>query len=398
MTGPIQPFQEQDEPIRARLRRRFLSQYGMGSEDPMDPVSRISPEAPRMGSGLYRESEIGNAAIDRSPETARRQGRGQAIIDAAIAGLSGLDPKQGGVGGFLGSAAQAAGRVRGVYGGLTQEEPEQTGVPDQLLRYAFAEEPALSEFEQYKADPAGYAAFKAAGRAPEAPTKPPGLIEVAPGGRLVDPTTHKAVFTAPDRPKEEKSADKKLEFGVAGGIEAIKGILEHYKADPTSIRTPVGALWAESLAGVHVPGFGSPFEGLAESSRQHAMTPGQSEVADLYEAVAHNIAGLLPNKGLAIFKSLRDVYRSKAGSSPETDRFKITLLERLQRRLEQLQRGEKVTDADFESDLNDATGASHTPPPMNTTPKQEPPSVVAPHATDRLPPDPRKFYKPRSTP
>lgn len=401
MTAPFAP--DEDEPIRARLRRAALAQYGFGQDDGADPVQQIghAPPSPRMGSGLYRTSEIGNAEIDRSPQTAWKQTKTQAIIDAALAGLSGLDPKGGGLGGFIGSAAGAASRTRGVYDRLTQEEPSSATVPDQLLRYAFSEGKAPSEFDHFKADPTGYAAFKAAGRAAPVQSTSEHFEEfVGPKGagkyRMVPGQPPEFLGKVIPKEAAAKPLDVKTQFGVAGGIEAVKDILAHYKADPTSIRTPVGAQWAESLAGIHVPGFGSPFEGLAESSRQHAMTPGQSEVADLYEALAHNTAGLLPNKGLAIFKSLRDVYRSKGGSSVETDPFKISLLERLLHRLEQIQRGEKVTDADFQSDIDEASHPGAGASPVPAIPR--PANTTAPVQPTGAAPDPRKFFKPRSTP
>lgn len=403
MTPPLRPDGlGEDEPLRKRIRRAALAQYGFGEDDSSDPVQRVAAPTPQRGSGLYRESEIGNAEIDRSPQTAWKQTKTQAIIDAALAGLSGLDPKGGGAGGFIGSAVQAASRTRGVYDRLTQEEPSSATVPDQLLRYAFSEDKAPSEFDQFTADPTGYAAFKAAGRAPEAaktPVRPEFITDDQGNVTAVNPTTFgKTPLGKIGKPAAAggtgKVQDEKMQFGIAGGIEAIDGMTALLAKDSTANVTPVGSKLAEGLS--HVPVIGGAFSGLAESASQKAMTPSQQEFQNLTESLAHNIAGLLPNKGLAIFKSLRDVYRSQSGASPEARAAKVVLLGRLRRRLEQLKNGEKVTEDEIANEINGVAASTGEGPIVPAVPAHV--NTTAPVQPTGAAPDPRKFFKPRSTP
>lgn len=150
---PRQPFEERpaspDDSLRALLRRRVLEQFGIGGEPEPDPTVQITPPAPAPGSGSYRLSEVGNAEIDRSPATRDRSLRRRGAVDGILAALaSGLNPNNGGIEGFLRSAAQGASTVRAFarpfedQGQPTPQPSRAQALPDAMLRYAFGEEPA----------------------------------------------------------------------------------------------------------------------------------------------------------------------------------------------------------------------------------------------------------------
>ena len=382
-----------DPSLRQQLRRLALKRYGLGEDDSADPVRAI--ETPG-GTGLYHTSQIADASVDHSPETNWKRRKTQAIIDAAIAGLGGLDPRSGGLSGFLGSAAQAAGRVRGAFDArMAEQEPQGPPIPAEMLKYAFGEDRQPTEFEQYQADPQGYARFKQAGLKPEAPPKPQ-LVRSSTNTYVpVDPVTGmgpdgKPVhgYVPPKEGSTGKVQDEKLKFGIAGGIEAIDGALALLEKDPQANVTPVGSKWAESAS--HLPYVGGVFGGLAESASQQAMSPNQQAYSNYMESLAHNVAGLLPNKGLAIFKSLRDVYKSQAGSSPEARAAKVQLLIRLRRRLVQLQNGEPVTEDDIANEINGVSASTGQGPLV--------PSVPRPQNTTSPTVNPADWFRPRSTP
>jgi len=386
-----------DPSLRQQLRRLALKRYGLGEDDSADPVRAI--ETPG-GTGLYHTSQIADASVDHSPETNWKRRKTQAIIDAAIAGLGGLDPRSGGLSGFLGSAAQAAGRVRGAFDArMAEQEPQGPPIPAEMLKYAFGEDRQPTEFEQYQADPQGYARFKQAGLKPEAPPtgqlhdlvgpKGPGVYRVVPG----QPPEYVGGIVPSGTSQADNPAKEKIKIGAQTAVAALDKIEALLEKDPNADVTTLMASLGHGVVGA--PVIGKMIGGAGNYLEQQGRTPTQQEFQAAINEFAHSAVGLLPGsrQSLTLFNSMVDAYRPVAGESAESRAAKRDARRKLRARLARIA---ETGDEPGEAELLAPPGVA---PAMIRRPDPSPePSVPRPQNTTSPTVNPADWFRPRSTP